>query len=118
MTKSTTMQSFERLHKIIIEYVCRQAGLDRALVDEAAAEEVRAAVESVFPLSSLARFLTLEADERLQQIEELARITLGICLYNRCDAELFCFQIRHERNRCSHTSSAGTRARAETRFPQ
>ena len=44
---------------------------------------MRAAVESVFPLSSLARFLTLDQGDRLQQIEELARITLGICLYNR-----------------------------------
>ena len=39
-SKNTTVQSYERLHKIVIEYVCRQAGLDRALADEAAGEEV------------------------------------------------------------------------------
>ena len=82
-TKSTTVQAYERLHKLVVEYVCKKAGLDRALVDDAAAEEVKAAVESVFPLSSIARFLTLDEGERLRQIEELARITLGICLYNR-----------------------------------
>ena len=82
-TKSTTVQAYERLHKLVVEYVCKKAGLDRALVDETAAEEVKAAVESVFPLSSIARFLTLDEGERLRQIEELARITLGICLFNR-----------------------------------
>ncbi|GAX72985.1 hypothetical protein CEUSTIGMA_g437.t1 [Chlamydomonas eustigma] len=81
--KNTTMQAYEKLHKLIIEYICKKVGLDRALSDEFAGEEVRAAVESVFPLSSLARFLTLEEAERLQQIEELSRITLGICLFNR-----------------------------------
>ncbi len=44
---------------------------------------MRAAVESVFPLSSVARFLTLDEGDRQRQIDELARITLGICLYNR-----------------------------------
>lgn len=38
----------------------------------------------MFPLSTVARFLTLGEEERLQQIEELTRITLGICLFNRC----------------------------------
>jgi dihydrodipicolinate synthase/N-acetylneuraminate lyase len=77
------MQAYEKLHKLIVEYVCKKDGLDRAISDEYAGDEVRAAVESVFPLSSLARFLTLEEAERLQQIEELSRITLGICLFNR-----------------------------------
>ncbi|KAJ9505093.1 hypothetical protein QJQ45_008925 [Haematococcus lacustris] len=45
--------------------------------------QVRAALGSVFPLSSLARFLSLTAAERQVQVEELARITLGVCLYNR-----------------------------------
>lgn len=83
MTRSTTVQAYEKLHKLVVEYVCVQSRLDRALSDEPAAEEVRAAVDSVFPLSSLARFLTLGEEERLNQISELARITLGICLYNR-----------------------------------
>lgn len=82
-SKSTTVQSYERLHRLVVEYVCKKGGLDRALVDEAASEEVKAAIESIFPLSSIARFLTLDDKERLNQIEELARITLGICLYNR-----------------------------------
>ena len=40
-------------------------------------------MESVFPLSALARFLTLSKLERMAQVEELARITLGICIFNR-----------------------------------
>ncbi|EFJ47078.1 hypothetical protein VOLCADRAFT_105292 [Volvox carteri f. nagariensis] len=46
-------------------------------------EAVRAALESVFPVSAVARFLTLTEEERLAQLSELARITTGICLYNR-----------------------------------
>ena len=34
------MQSYDKLHKLIIEYVCIQAGLERALTDEVAADEV------------------------------------------------------------------------------
>ena len=41
--KSTTMQTYEKLYKLIIEYICVQSGLERAIADEAAAEEVRGA---------------------------------------------------------------------------
>ena len=37
------MQAYEKLHKLIIEYICVQSGLERAIADEAAAEEVRVA---------------------------------------------------------------------------
>ncbi|KAG1665616.1 hypothetical protein FOA52_011447 [Chlamydomonas sp. UWO 241] len=82
-TRSTTVAQSERLHRQVVEYVCVKSRLGPAIADETAREEVRAAVESVFPLSALARFLTLGEAERTHQIEELARICLGICLYNR-----------------------------------
>eukprot|EP00798_Chlamydomonas_sp_ICE-L_P022971 gene22971-30160_t len=81
--KDTSMESYEKFYKRVFEYVCVQTGMDRALNDTAAGDEVRAAMESVFPLSTLARFVSLPENERLAQVEELARITLGICLYNR-----------------------------------
>jgi hypothetical protein len=53
----------------IVDYVCAAAGLEaKAASDPDARAQVSAAVESVLPLSSLAYFLTLPAQERLQQV--------------------------------------------------
>lgn len=53
----------------IADYVCAAAGLEaRAANDPDARAQVSAAVESVLPLSSLAYFLTLPAQERMQQV--------------------------------------------------
>lgn len=53
----------------VVEYVCAAAGLEaKAASDPDARAQVSAAVESVLPLSSLAYFLTLPAQERMQQV--------------------------------------------------
>ena len=57
--------------------------LDEALSDPAAEQEVRAAIESVFPFSMLAQFITLSRREKEVQLAELPDIVLGICLYNQ-----------------------------------
>jgi len=44
--------------------------------------EASAALDSVFPLSSVARWVTLPPAERLAQLQPLAKLTLGICLFN------------------------------------
>ena len=36
------MESYEKFYKRVLEYVCVQSALDRALTEEAAGEEVRA----------------------------------------------------------------------------
>lgn len=41
-TRSKTVQAYEKLHKLVVEFVCVQNNLQRALVDAAAGEEVRA----------------------------------------------------------------------------
>ncbi|KAL6763122.1 hypothetical protein V8C86DRAFT_2507729 [Haematococcus lacustris] len=73
----------DKTYSRVLEYVCLASSMDTALSEGPAKEEVRAALGSVFPLSSLAHFLSLTAAERQVQVEELARITLGVCLYNR-----------------------------------
>lgn len=50
--------------------------------DGAARAEASAALGSAFPLSAVARWVTLPPGERLQQLLPLARLTLGICLFN------------------------------------
>lgn len=80
--KENTLDAYEKFYQRMMEYVCCKTGLERGMTDELAKQEVRAAMESVFPLSTLARYLTLTEEEKGQQVEELARVTLGICIFN------------------------------------
>ena len=57
--------------------------LDAALSDAAAEQEVRAALESVFPFSMLGQFVTASRSDKEAQLQELPNIVLGICLYNQ-----------------------------------
>lgn len=80
--KENTLDAYEKFYQRMLEFVCAKTGLEHGSSDELARQEVRAAMESVFPLSTLARYLTLSEQEKSAQVEELARITLGICLFN------------------------------------
>ncbi|GLI70957.1 hypothetical protein VaNZ11_016056 [Volvox africanus] len=81
--KGNSAEAYDKFYKLVLEAVCVEAGMELAVQDPDANAEVRAALESVFPVSAVARFLTLSEEERLAQLSELARITTGICLYNR-----------------------------------
>jgi hypothetical protein len=60
---------YQAVFQDVVEYVCAAAGLQaRAAAGGDARAQVSAAVESAMPLSSLAFFLTLPAQERLQQV--------------------------------------------------
>jgi hypothetical protein len=89
---SNTMDGYERVYRRALEYVAVAAGLEAAAPggDPTAAEEVRAAVESVFPLASLARYLTLTTAEKTQQ----ARPLKGQWEQTQCSA------VDDERSRC------------------
>jgi hypothetical protein len=75
-----SLEEYESALQKVLDYIILEAGLSAGGGQGRA--EVAAAVESVFPLAGVARFLTLSADERAQQMETLAHIALGICLYN------------------------------------
>lgn len=60
------------------------ARLNSALHNPIQEQEVRAAVESVFPFSLLAQFLTSPSSEKELQLNELPYIVSGICLFNKC----------------------------------
>jgi hypothetical protein len=51
-------------------------------VDPAVRAEAAAALDSVFPLPSVARWVTLAPAERLAELRPVAQLTLGICLFN------------------------------------
>lgn len=60
--------SYGAFYRRVFEFVCVASRLDIALEDESAAEEVKAAIESVLPLSGVAKFLTLSTAERSTQV--------------------------------------------------
>lgn len=60
---------YQSVFSQIVDYVSAAAGLQAKVAsDPDARAQVSAAVESVLPLSSLAYFLTLPAQERMQQV--------------------------------------------------
>ena len=69
---------YRKIFKFLLDYP-PNAKLNDRLVER----EVAAALESVFPRIGLKAFLGLKKDERAAQLMELARITLGIRLFNR-----------------------------------
>ncbi|KAG2427493.1 hypothetical protein HXX76_012426 [Chlamydomonas incerta] len=81
--RGNTPDAYDKFYKLVLEAVAVEAGLELAVADPTAHAELRAALESVFPVSAVARFVTLGEGERLTQLAELARICTGICLYNR-----------------------------------
>lgn len=62
--------------------------MDEALTEPATEQEVRAAIESVFPFSMLAQFLTLPNKDKELQLSELPYVVLGICLYNQAKGSI------------------------------
>ncbi|WIA34457.1 hypothetical protein OEZ86_012790 [Tetradesmus obliquus] len=62
------LQDYQSVFEGVVDYVCCVMGVAaRAKAEPAASAQVSAAVESAFPLSGVAYFLTLPAQERLQQ---------------------------------------------------
>jgi hypothetical protein len=60
---------YQQVFGQVVDYVCAAAGLEaKAASDPDARAQVSAAVDSVLPLSGLAYFLTLPAQERMQQV--------------------------------------------------
>jgi hypothetical protein len=73
-------KDYQRLHDAILQHVCLAApALAAAFSDEGAAQQVRAALASLYPVASAASFVTASVEERLGQLRDLARATLGIC---------------------------------------
>ena len=63
------LQDYQAVFEGVVDYVCCVMGLAaRAKAEPAARAQVSAAVESAFPLSGVAYFQTLHAQERLQQV--------------------------------------------------
>ena len=73
-----------KLYRQVIAYVTSRYHMGEAMEADPYAElEVRAAQDSVAPQHALKRFLSMGADDRQENLENMARIVFGICLYNQ-----------------------------------
>ena len=70
---------YRKIFRFLIEFTPNVKTLHDKLMDR----EIAAALESVFPRVGLKAFIVLSSDEKNLQLMELARIILGIRLYNR-----------------------------------
>jgi hypothetical protein len=74
------LQDYQSVFEGVVDYVCCAIGLAaKAGAEPSARAQVSAAVESAFPLSGVAYFLTLPAQERLQQVSSLAGYCFIAC---------------------------------------
>jgi hypothetical protein len=69
------LQDYQSVFEGVVDYVCCAMGVAaRAAAEPAARAQVSAAVESAFPLSGVSYFLTLPAQERLQQVRSNLKV--------------------------------------------
>jgi hypothetical protein len=73
------LQDYQSVFEGVVDYVCCAIGLAaKAAAERAARAQVSAAVESAFPLSGVASFVTLPAQERLQQVSRRCSSCCGV----------------------------------------
>lgn len=71
-TETAGLKEYQTVFEAVVDYVCAATELSaKTSADAAARAEVSAAVESVFPLSGIAYFITLPAHERTKQVHNL-----------------------------------------------
>lgn len=99
---------YRKIFRFLLEFVPNTKNLDRAVE-----REIAAALESVFPRVGLKAFIQLSYEEKVTQLMELARIILGIRLFNRDEGRggagsnrsIFCVCLKHHsaqsRNVCA-----------------
>lgn len=67
----------------IFQYLTTHADVDSAEADDEILREIAAALESVFPRVGLKAFVSLSTAEKSSQLKELARLILGVRLFNK-----------------------------------
>ncbi|NXR26549.1 CF206 protein, partial [Cinclus mexicanus] len=75
-------ENTENVYQKIVTYVLLRSGLGPP-TDIEAVREVTAALQSVFPQTEMATFISLSKKDKEQQLKDLAMLVSGIRLYNR-----------------------------------
>ena len=82
MEDANDYESLNVLYRKIFRFLLDYAP-NSTVQDKLVEREVATALESVFPKVGLKTFVQLSLDEKVSQLEELAKIVLGIRLFNR-----------------------------------
>lgn len=82
MSDANDYEALTLLYRKIFRFLVEFAPNSRA-ADREVEREIAAALESVFPRVGLKAFILLTRDEKTAQLMELARIIMGIRLFNR-----------------------------------
>uniref|UniRef100_A0A8D0DW11 Cilia- and flagella-associated protein 206 n=1 Tax=Salvator merianae TaxID=96440 RepID=A0A8D0DW11_SALMN len=80
--RARTREEFESIYRKIVSYVLLRSGLGSP-TDIKVIREATAALQSVFPQTELATFLSLNKKEKERQLKELTMIVTGIRLFNK-----------------------------------
>ncbi|XP_076872675.1 cilia- and flagella-associated protein 206 [Brachyhypopomus gauderio] len=81
-SRAKTREDLEDLYRKVVSYVLLHSGVGSAS-DIRNVREATAAVQSVFPQSELATFMSLLKRDKEQQLNELSAIVTGIRLFNK-----------------------------------
>ncbi|KAM6459023.1 cilia- and flagella-associated protein 206 isoform 1-T2 [Liasis olivaceus] len=80
--RARTREELESVYRKIVSYVLLRSGLGSP-TDVKVIREATAALQSVFPQTELAAFLSLNKKEKERQLKELTMIVTGIRLFNK-----------------------------------
>ncbi|KAI4891199.1 hypothetical protein NFI96_030944, partial [Prochilodus magdalenae] len=81
-SRAKSREDLETLYRKIVSYVILRSGLGSA-TDITTVREATAALQSVFPQTELATFMSLLKRDKEQQLNELTLIITGIQLFNK-----------------------------------
>nr|XP_034965320.1 cilia- and flagella-associated protein 206 isoform X2 [Zootoca vivipara] len=81
-SRARTREELESVYRKIVSYVLLRSGLGSP-TDIKVIREATAALQSVFPQTELAAFLSLSKKEKERQLKELTMIVTGIRLFNK-----------------------------------
>lgn len=81
--KASDFETLTTLYRQIFTLLMLDANATEKPVDRVVEKEVAAALESVFPRVGLKSFISMSADDKRFQLEELMRIVEGIRLFNK-----------------------------------
>ncbi|XP_061479269.1 cilia- and flagella-associated protein 206 [Rhineura floridana] len=80
--RARTREELESVYRKMVSYILLRSGLGSP-TDIKVIREATAALQSVFPQTELAAFLTLTKKEKERQLKELTMIVTGIRLFNK-----------------------------------
>ena len=78
--KYESLLQYEELSNQIFECLCSHSNLGTVVNVSESRQEVRATMKSIYPLSSVAKFCTLDRNQKIRELDQLIRLVQGALL--------------------------------------